>query len=600
MATVRPSFTTLPTEILEAIFLHLDPHSFVFVSHTCKTIHKITESAPVVWRHFCKTHFNSWAPRHDIATKFRGPLSQVNWRGIFVSRVHNEKRALELLDTLLESQQERIKNITEIADFGYDAKDVLLRECACPDDADDVLARRYYANAVLERIQRDIVIQVWKDLAAGKHVPIERALGAFDLFARTGSDVDFDHISQDLDQLAQDVLKLYPDFKQQSTRMKASLLASFLRERGFKGVSDVSYGALRNSFIGLALHTPPHESLPLISVAIYCALASRLDLDARPCGFVFHVYTIVYAPKNYTLDDVYKPTSADEVDNMYLDPFRSSDEVPLFDLQEQLRSYGIPGSEYDRYLSHATTREMVIRTARNIINSVQTIRETERSRFGVQSNWLNAYPDMDSSFYATIWAMLILGPSDEEHGALSNLSTRRRQYLPYLLEHFQVHYPWDITLLEQHVIPLFDTQPEGNRLRDFVRSMHRADSMAKAPKPRYQANDAVTMKIGQLFKHKRYSYEGVITGWDTACEAGEDWIQHMGVDRLLNGREQSFYHVLVCDKSVRYVAGENISPAPSSVQPSEALLKIAGRHFKRWDDVNHVFVSNIRDEYPED
>lgn len=56
----------------------------------------------------------------------------------------------------------------------------------------------------------------------------------------------------------------------------------------------------------------------------------------------------------------------------------------------------------------------------------------------------------------------------------------------------------------------------------------------------------------------------------------------------------------VCDKSVRYVAEENILPVPSSTTPSEAMLKLAGRHFKRWDDDNGVFVSNIRDEYPDD
>jgi F-box protein 21 len=47
-----------------------------------------------------------------------------------------------------------------------------------------------------------------------------------------------------------------------------------------------------------------------------------------------------------------------------------------------------------------------------------------------------------------------------------------------------------------------------------------------------------------LFQHKRYSYEGVVTGWDVSCDAGEDWIQNMGVDRLSSGRHQAFYHVL--------------------------------------------------------
>lgn len=541
----RPSFTALPTEILESIFLHLDPRSLLSVSQTTKFIKKMTSDAPIVWRHFCCTYFKSWAPHHNIAAKLAGPLSDVDWRALFIQRIQIEKRTVSLLDSVLQTQQARIRSINEIADFGYDAKETLLRECACPEDAEDVLARRYYANAVLERIQREMAINVWKDLYSGKPVPIERALGAYDLFARTGADVDFDVITQDLDDLAKAVLADCPDFSQLSTRMKASALASFLRDQGFKGVAETSYRALRNSFIGVVLRSPTHESLPLISVAIYCALATRLGLDARPCGFLFHVYCLIYAPKSHTLDGVYKPTSSDVLDSMYLDPFRSSKEVGQDDLQRVLREMGVPVSEHESFLSDTNTREMVLRTARNIMNSVQTIRQTEAGVYGIHSTWLDAYPDMDNSFYATIWAMLMLGPrEEEEHGGLHNVSTRRRQYLPYLLEHFQTHYPWDVTLLEQHVIPLFYNQPEGQRLLSFVHSMHNIDSVRKPVNRRGPGPENVHFKVGELFKHRRYLYEGVITGWDTSCDAGEEWIEHMGVDRLANGREQSFYHVL--------------------------------------------------------
>jgi F-box protein 21 len=56
----------------------------------------------------------------------------------------------------------------------------------------------------------------------------------------------------------------------------------------------------------------------------------------------------------------------------------------------------------------------------------------------------------------------------------------------------------------------------------------------------------------------------------------------------------------VCDKSVRYVAEENIEPVSLDTEPSEAILRLAGRHFKRWDGDAHLFVSNMRDEYPDD
>lgn len=49
---------------------------------------------------------------------------------------------------------------------------------------------------------------------------------------------------------------------------------------------------------------------------------------------------------------------------------------------------------------------------------------------------------------------------------------------------------------------------------------------------------------------------------------------------------------------MRYVAEENIDDAP--VQVGVKLMSLAGQHFKRWDKSSQAFVSNIRDEYPDD
>lgn len=58
-------------------------------------------------------------------------------------------------------------------------------------------------------------------------------------------------------------------------------------------------------------------------------------------------------------------------------------------------------------------------------------------------------------------------------------------------------------------------------------------------------------------------------------------------------------HDRVSDTSVRYVAQINIEPA-TEVAPSDAMMRLAGQHFLRWDKENNVFVSNLRDEYPDD
>lgn len=100
----------------------------------------------------------------------------------------------------------------------------------------------------------------------------------------------------------------------------------------------------------------------------------------------------------------------------------------------------------------------------------------------------------------------------------------------------------------------------------------------------------------------RYGYTGAIIGWDPQCHMGEGWIRSMNVDGLPRGRQQPFYNVIVADdESQRYVAEDNIHMHPNEVtNMPEGFGKIAGRYFKRFDQHDKAFISNIRDEYPED
>ncbi len=41
---------------------------------------------------------------------------------------------------------------------------------------------RYYANSVLDYLQRSMALAEWARILRGEPVPLERALGAFDLF----------------------------------------------------------------------------------------------------------------------------------------------------------------------------------------------------------------------------------------------------------------------------------------------------------------------------------------------------------------------------------------------------------------------------------
>lgn len=125
----------------------------------------------------------------------------MDWKLLYMHRCRVDWETTKILDSILQGQVDRIKKFKVIANFGYDAKDTLLRHCHAPDEVDDVLARRlvladiivyctpttdwhyrYYANAVLDHLHRSEALVEWGKIAKGETVPLERALGSFDLF----------------------------------------------------------------------------------------------------------------------------------------------------------------------------------------------------------------------------------------------------------------------------------------------------------------------------------------------------------------------------------------------------------------------------------
>jgi F-box protein 21 len=135
--------------------------------------------------------------------------------------------------------------------------------------------------------------------------------------------------------------------------------------------------------------------------------------------------------------------------------------------------------------------------------------------------------------------MMILGDANQ-----ASALHRRRQCLPYLAEHFQQHFPEDLGLVQSIIAPMFISEREHTVLMHMITTNRAGDGLRKAPCRRVGLEKKVEFKIGQTFQHKRYGYDGVITGWDARCSAEARWIEQMRVDDLPRGREQPFYNVV--------------------------------------------------------
>ncbi|KAI5283804.1 hypothetical protein KEM54_001827 [Ascosphaera aggregata] len=603
--------SNLPDEIIHVILLFADAKAAIALGSTSRGFYTLA-NAELLWRHYCLTDFRHWDARHQLSERLLQPAASTSWKDLYADRHMTDVTISRILDDLLCTQVGRIQKYHDIASFGYDAKDTLVRHAQANPVVSNNLARRYYSKSILKFIHRSVAVSVWASLRDGRDVPLERALGAFDLCVSDTNGRDLEWVShaetnwsmavrfssmvqQISSQLADITSKIQSNrshLNQLNPRQQALCLADYLLEQKLTGISGgAEYYSMSHNFIGAALDSAAHNSLPLISATIYCAIARRLGLDAHPCGFPFHVHVIVRPRPGYDMDgNILEDEAIGEP--MFLDPFRSSGEVPISELRDQLRHMGarIPSSGI--FLSPSSTPETVIRCGKNILNSVaRSIRSADSELDSLDAR------------HAALWSSVLLAKFDPIYNSQAPVSEvdMIKRYLPALVESVDSSFPTDIDLLQRHIVPLFHGTPDYAVLAAGFNAMRNTDDLSKPLRRRTAKPYTVKYRIGQVFKHRRYRYQAVIVGWDPRCEAEEQWMQTMGVDYLQSGRNQSFYHVLVEDKTTRYVAEENIKPIfPPWSELSDNFLDMAGQYFKRWDMEKGMFISNMQEQYPDD
>ena len=135
------SLIHLPDEILSSILCHSSPQSCSAIEQTHTRFRSVTNE-PLLWRRYCLTHYKFWSDYHEIRWKSTCPVHSVDWKALFVSRDQVDHSVTRILDGILGSQTGRIEGFRSVVEFGYDAKDTLLRH-ASVSSGEDVLARRW-------------------------------------------------------------------------------------------------------------------------------------------------------------------------------------------------------------------------------------------------------------------------------------------------------------------------------------------------------------------------------------------------------------------------------------------------------------------------
>lgn len=300
----------------------------------------------------------------------------------------------------------------------------------------------------------------------------------------------------------------------------------------------------RHHFLGMALCSEKRGASPLISTVIYCSVANRIGMDTYPGKAPHRPLAVVRSPPNEDLNG--QPRTASSQIEMYLDPAIGNDEIGVDELFGQLNLYGIPRSQQRSMLGFGLPAEVVVRASQNIQHALQQNQpRVLRPQLGLRRSLspIEGLPDLEGTFYGSIWPLFLVGVTGDDRPGMG--PGERRPFLASLVEQFETNFQWDASLIEKHIVPIFRAEEENYHLRESVRVVRSLDSMPRGIKPRRPIDSGrVKYRVGQVFTHRRYGYEAVITGWDVECAARESWIVQMQVDELSRGRRQSFYHVL--------------------------------------------------------
>lgn len=92
---------------------------------------------------------------------------------------------------------------------------------------------------------------------------------------------------------------------------------------------------------------------------------------------------------------------------------------------------------------------------------------------------------------------------------------------------------------------------------------------------------------GELVRHRRYGYRGVVVDLDASCQAPDDWYAS---NQTRPDKAQPWYHVLVHgSESCTYAAEENLERDPVPAEISHPLLPL---FFERFS--GNAYVRNDR------
>ncbi|CAL1695039.1 unnamed protein product [Somion occarium] len=508
--------------------------------------------APEVWEpHYHARYVHSVEERE----RQRRDAAGNNWRQLYIQRRTLDRKALQSLDEIRKDRRDRHNKVATITDFSFDIWDAIRQESRIPiplcfrgsygeqDESavpPDALPRQFWANTILGVIARRQAVGIWgRTFSEQGDVPFEEALASLSsVYSVSVKEITvmlddiFEHCKQELQKLA---VCLDPNDSAYDLWELCIQIRSVLRDMGFRVANSHRFSRLFSQFPHSFLLPGHRDTIPMSLIYVFVSICTRLGINASPVNFPGSVLAHVASSDGNILFDMCSARR----------PLRTSNTA---DLQSFVRSQ-VGGATVtvlnEESTGPADSATMLSRAFNNIMSFIRFERMHDEDPASLERR--------EKSFYLITLCRLLfiqnqfdgLLPSPPHTMPLDDRAVILDVLAPLLPEHIRS--------------PLQDACEE--RLRDAAVKSTKVYSRKDVGKVDYF--------VGLCFRHTEFQYTGCIFGWDATCNASEEWIREMKVDRLKHGRDQPFYVAYADDAHSRYVAQENIIP----VVPSEADLR---------------------------
>ncbi|XP_076466423.1 F-box only protein 21-like [Babylonia areolata] len=124
---------------------------------------------------------------------------------------------------------------------------------------------------------------------------------------------------------------------------------------------------------------------------------------------------------------------------------------------------------------------------------------------------------------------------------------------------------------------------------------------ASSPEPRSPRPSNVKFHVGQVIRHKRWKYRGVIIGWDPKAKAPEDWLRMNHPSNKKHWRDMPNYSILVDTRDrlapqITYVPQENIEV----IDKTQVMHPSLDNYFEHYDGAQYITRPWLQAVYPQD